>query len=508
MDRPRPAKTPKAAEKRAPRARSKAPTANARPRRGAVPPPDDNEHESNAEVELSQEEEFADEDDEIEQLTPRRNMPARPRQTRTQRQPASSTADTAAMTAPPPAWPLRQASGYAASFDAVRFEPPQSAPQGSEASSRRSRSPVKSIGDLLFAEKPVEHVPLDPRQLPPDMHPLLTELGDIADSPRVIPSNIFSEVVTEAESLHYFQRIKEEHMCLADVTQDTKTALRELQSLCAIVRESKRAATGSYSEAHWNGRVHSPMLVTAIEADQQADDMAIQVFDTTTARIVPACIPRHTNGANIQAKMVDFCMVLSSPVFKDIARTAAAPQVEKPPKGRGKRKPAQGSASSSAATSSISGVDSVSEAGSGVGGGDSAATKEVKLPETISHSEYYPLRLKPIAVSIETKQPDTSGNKAKAQLSVWLMAHLLRLHQLTGTATPVPLTFPLISIIGPQWQFSFAVERENDIVVFEFIRVEGTGSLHGCYRILALLRVLRRWCIEEFQPRLMQLLGS
>ena len=41
------------------------------------------------------------------------------------------------------------------------------------------------------------------------MHPLLTELGDIAGSPRVIPSNIFSEAVTEAESLHYFQRIKE-----------------------------------------------------------------------------------------------------------------------------------------------------------------------------------------------------------------------------------------------------------------------------------------------------------
>ncbi|KAK1974208.1 hypothetical protein LZ30DRAFT_608590 [Colletotrichum cereale] len=130
-------------------------------------------------------------------------------------------------------------------------------------------------------------------------------------------------------------------------------------------------------------------------------------------------------------------------------------------------------------------------------------TKPVASLQSINHTEYDPLRQAPITVSIETKKPGGSEDAAKAQLSVWASAQILRLRQLLGgSEEPVGITLPLLFVSGPTWQLLFAIEKDDEIQLLHSMSFrfdEGSNTLIGCYQILALLRALRRWSQTVFR---------
>lgn len=412
---------------------------------------------------------------------------------------------------PPPAFALDDAEpvvrGYAESLSRIHLTSSNTF-VASETSSRRSRSPVKNVGDLMFAEKPVAIVAFDDSvALPDDIKALCDKVDDIGGGFGVIPALIFTNIVEEGKKISSGEKIRPVYRISQDQDQDldlgsgpaSKAALlRELDVLCDVVKESQRASPGGYSEAHWNTRVHSAIMVAAIEADTPRDKRSAQVFDTTAAGIASGCIPRNVNGRSLEAKMVDYCIVLSDPDIRQRCTGAVVANMQ-PSKVRRTKLSATSSASSVSASDNNSIASSTQTR---------PAADDRMHPNSINHSEYYPLRDQPIAVSIETKKPNGSDEEAKTQLSVWVSAHLLRLHQLFNKPQPIPLWLPLLYVRGSQWQLCFAVEREHCIDIIEAYKIEGTSTLLGCYKVLALLRALREWCTTVFRRRFLDLLAG
>ncbi|KAK2022577.1 hypothetical protein LX32DRAFT_698561 [Colletotrichum zoysiae] len=120
-------------------------------------------------------------------------------------------------------------------------------------------------------------------------------------------------------------------------------------------------------------------------------------------------------------------------------------------------------------------------------------------PQSISHTEYDPFRLRPITVSVETQKPGGDEDLARAQLAVWVWAHFLRLHELLGgSSNHLTVTLPLLQATGSTWQVLFAIETEHEIHIWQSFRLPGSDTLLGCYRIMAMLRELRKWSETTF----------
>ncbi|KAH8669438.1 hypothetical protein BGZ61DRAFT_315944, partial [Ilyonectria robusta] len=104
---------------------------------------------------------------------------------------------------------------------------------------------------------------------------------------------------------------------------------------------------------------------------------------------------------------------------------------------------------------------------------------------------YQPLRYRPIAISIETKTPDGSGQEAKTQVSVWAAAYMARLRALSGTsksAMALGVTLPLVTVRGGEWSVLFAKDQVDGIDLIEMFVVGNTSCIVGCYKVIALLR--------------------
>ncbi|KAK1509308.1 hypothetical protein CABS01_16840 [Colletotrichum abscissum] len=377
--------------------------------------------------------------------------------------------------------------------------------------SPRPRPKIKGMADLLFAEKRVQIVPkLPDHDIPQDVTELCERLVDISDGCGVVPASIATEVHSRVRQINPSHKLRPHHLTSPndDATnsspQTLESLMGELWVLSKVARETIAANVYTYSEAHWNARIHAPLLEAGIEIDVNQDgtiQQDVRYIDATRAGISSLYVPRHTDGDSLAGKMVDYCIVLNDPHVQEAARAALlAAQAQEAPL-------------SSAASSSAS---SATSRGSrrGAGGANARSMASASVAETaaaarsINHTGYPPLRLSPIAVSIETKQPEGSDDEAKAQLSVWVASHFLRLHKLARSPAPIGLTLPLLHVSGRVWHVYLAVERADGIDLFEWVAVEGTETLIGCYKVLSLLRALRSWALKSFRPRFLNLLGS
>ncbi|KAK1948836.1 hypothetical protein LY78DRAFT_687325 [Colletotrichum sublineola] len=407
--------------------------------------------------------------------------------------------------APPPLFPLppRSASASEASVSA--------------SSSRRSRSPtkgVKGMADLLFAEKRVQIVPrLADQDVPRDVADLCERLVDISDGCGVVPAPIANEVRQRLQQINPSHKLRPHHVLppeddAANPNPQTRESLMgELWVLSKVARETMAANVYTHSEAHWNARIHAPLLEAGIEVDAKQDgtiQQDVRYFDATRATISSSFVPRHTDGDSLAGKMVDYCIVLNSPHVQEAARAALLAAQEPPGPRSATSSTASWTSSRGSRRGGVSAKYARSTAGASVA--DSAAAGAAAW--SINQTGYPPLRLSPIVVSIETKQPEGSDDEAKAQLSVWVASHFLRLHKLAGSPGPIGLTLPLLHVSGRVWHVYLAVERVDCIDLFEWVTVEGTETLIGCYKVLSLLRALRSWAVDSFQPRFLKLLGS
>jgi hypothetical protein len=224
-------------------------------------------------------------------------------------------------------------------------------------------------------------------------------------------------------------------MADTDPERNQDTLLMELNTICGIVKQTKRALQpgSNFAEPHWNERIHSRILEAALEPQTIAEeDRSVAFLNVTVAKIASGCMPAHVKGVDLEGKMVDYCVVLCDDEVQNAARSAISAHLQ--------------SQSSLQSTSS-------------------------QTVRSINQSEYAPLHLCPISVSIETKKSGGSEEQAQVQLSVWAMAQFRRIHQIFGPDRPGPanITLPLLYVAGEEWRVLFAWEDEHGIVSHHFL---------------------------------------
>ncbi|KAL0933535.1 uncharacterized protein CTRU02_212498 [Colletotrichum truncatum] len=351
----------------------------------------------------------------------------------------------------------------------------------SDAASKQSRSPVKGMASLQFAEKPVLSAELTRQdQIPTDISNLIKDIKRIRAGIAIVPKAMRQNIEHAIESISLLEpELDEKNIDNAPAMRPDRELQYELDTLCWVVRDTKNALSHDRSEAHWNERVHSRILIAAIERDRDCDVVDgcfVSVLNSTQATIAPACIPRRGPNIDMEAKMVDYCICISDQDVETAARKAVSTQSW----SSAHRTPSSASVASSASAASMT-----------------KKRKLPSLPESINHTEYAPLTLSPITVSIETKKPGGSEDAAKAQLSVWVSGQINRLHQFLGPQ-PVGITLPLLCVSGSVWQVLFAVENSDYIEILHSFRLDAV-TLLGCYQIVALLRALRTWSETVFR---------
>lgn len=296
---------------------------------------------------------------------------------------------------------------------------------------RRAKSPVKSLADLPYAETPVYAQSLDNVEELRDngARDLCLGLRQIASGRCVVPRLIRMRVDAQIESLTRLEEdeLEDKHMMTDTDSKDKEDALLvELDTICGIVKQTKRALQpgSNYSEPHWNERIHSRILEAALEPQNTAEEArSVTFLNVTVAKIASGCMPAHVKGVDLEGKMVDYCIVLCDDEVQNAARSTISAHLQ----------------TSSQPTSS-------------------------QTVRSINQTEYAPVHLCPISVSIETKKSGGSEDQAQVQLSVWVMAQFRRIHQIWDRPGPVDITLPLLYVAGEEWRVLFAWEDEHSIV--------------------------------------------
>ncbi|EXK76784.1 hypothetical protein FOQG_18478 [Fusarium oxysporum f. sp. raphani 54005] len=150
---------------------------------------------------------------------------------------------------------------------------------------------------------------------------------------------------------------------------------------------------------------------------------------------------------------------------------------------------------------------------------------KILLCGVINHTDFFPLRNRPIALSIETKKPGDAWDKAKLQLGTWDAARWAFLRHLVETykaqkarirdqnpcpmpmdITKLPDFLPGIIIQGHDWNLVITTQQAGRTMLWQRVLMGSTQSTKGVYQIICCLQLLRQWAEDSFWPWLRNLL--
>ncbi|KAH7115341.1 hypothetical protein B0J13DRAFT_514709 [Dactylonectria estremocensis] len=230
----------------------------------------------------------------------------------------------------------------------------------------------------------------------------------------------------------------------------------------------------SHPEATWNTEVHQRVLETALRQPTLRGPHLVNFVATTTAPIISeyhASVP--------PTKKVDFCVYID-PCNDD-------------------------------SNKSVSII---------------AALRDTLPCAVFNHTDHYPLRDRPIALSIETKKTGEGWENARLQLGVWQAAHWNFLRHLLGLAQrrsrvatgpghdsvlqidslQLPDFLPGIIIQGHDWHLVITSPEGKKAVLWQKVTFGSTSSSKGIYQIISTLQLLRKWARDSYWPWLKQVL--
>ncbi|KAK2469551.1 hypothetical protein H9L39_18822, partial [Fusarium oxysporum f. sp. albedinis] len=120
----------------------------------------------------------------------------------------------------------------------------------------------------------------------------------------------------------------------------------------------------------------------------------------------------------------------------------------------------------------------------------------------VAHVQLTDERDTPLAISIETKNPKSTGGgvAGPAQLGTWVRAHFRHLESLPRADPKNLPMLPIIFVNGADWRVDFAQRTPDKLIIWESIQIGSTDSSHGCYAIIAALQRLAGWCRDEYAP--------
>ncbi|KAF4985138.1 hypothetical protein FDECE_16789 [Fusarium decemcellulare] len=143
-----------------------------------------------------------------------------------------------------------------------------------------------------------------------------------------------------------------------------------------IVAKAAECSANGHPEVNWNIDVHSRVLEMAFEPGNGVAGL-ISSMGSSTASII-----QEYHRTTSRSKKVDFCIYIEP--TKDPSYTGIEADIER--------------------------------------------LSDTLACSVINHTDFYPLRSRPIALSIETKKPGDSWEKAKLQMGIWEWSHLTRIN--------------------------------------------------------------------------------
>ncbi|KAJ4264307.1 hypothetical protein NW762_005503 [Fusarium torreyae] len=326
----------------------------------------------------------------------------------------------------------------------------------------RSNSPKKQMLGLRLEERG-----LDCRQLNIDTAPSV--VAGLLDTIREIGSGI--EILPEAKKSAIMEspQVRDQNTRLWRFAFKEAGALdslpgrvplpKEISLICDLARECHDK---SHEEASWNMEVHHRLLEAILREPNTTNGTPFNFSTCTTARPHRKFVPYSST-----AKMVDFCLYLKSDVDSHALQAL------------GRRTPTL----------------------------------------TVNHTDFAPLQLCPIVLSIETKRPGKELDAAQLQMGVWHAAQWSFLRSVIGL-TPQPLTaeeemarkkmaddklaelgfIPGIIVQGHRWLFVFSTLEGDKTVLWTERQFGTTQSILDTYSIVTGIRELARWARDVYMP--------
>lgn len=224
-----------------------------------------------------------------------------------------------------------------------------------------------------------------------------------------------------------------------------------LDAVLDIFAAAAECQVQMHPETSWNMLVHEKVLrlATASCWAPAAASRCVRFLPCTTAKIIST----YQRGGAGSSKMVDFALYLDTPSLD-------ADYVDRSEGQEG------------------------NEEGNGAGQeGNEAAVHRARrfLPGTsINHTDFAPLRNRPIALSIESKTTGQNLLEAELQVGVWLAAQWKMLERLEqqgnnnnkGILKPgalLPLFLPAVIVQGHDWHFVATTRSKGKTVCINYI---------------------------------------
>ncbi|KAG9496291.1 hypothetical protein J7337_012877 [Fusarium musae] len=347
---------------------------------------------------------------------------------------------------------------------AANLPPPSST--GSSASwsesgeGSRSSSPKKQMLKLRLEERGLECRQLNVDTAPPVISSLLDTIQEIGSRIEILPADkksaiLESPFLREQNARLWRFAFKEE----GDDTLPGRVPLPE--EIVQICNYARHCHDTNHEEAAWNMEVHHRLLEAILREPDASTAAPLNFTSCTTARPHRRFVPYSST-----AKMIDFCLYLNptdSPALQALGRQTPT--------------------------------------------------------LTVNHTDFAPLQLSPIVLSIETKRPGKELDAAQLQMGVWHAAQWSFLRSVIGL-TPQPLTaeeeiqrnqkanevlgqlgfIPGIIVQGHRWLFVFSTLEGDKTVLWTERQFGTTQSILDTYAVVAGIRELARWARDVYVP--------
>ncbi|GAP87518.1 putative methyltransferase type 11 [Rosellinia necatrix] len=318
-------------------------------------------------------------------------------------------------------------------------------------------SPTERLGQLEIAPvNPVlvAQITRNDARIPTDLLEMLGALDQFQTRVGIVPDYLAAEIEARAREdreLYNFQPSTFYRADEAVLTPDPNPRLH-LDRVVEVFSEAMECFNEEHSKATWNALVHWPVLRLALGSITGSSEVAV---DRRTrgqrhpvhVRAMPCTIAR-LQGRPHDAKMVDYCFFID-PSGDDVQR-----------------------------------IDEIREA-----------------REYINHTDYHPLRRRPIVLSAASTEPGEGYKDAQIQLGVWQAAQWALLENLLkSSATQAALIpfLPALIIQGHEWSFAATTRSGRHTILWVGQAIGSTNSVLGVFQIIHALQYIAAWIRDTY----------
>ncbi|KAL7928852.1 hypothetical protein V8C35DRAFT_316939 [Trichoderma chlorosporum] len=338
--------------------------------------------------------------------------------------------------------------------------------------SKQSSAKAQIMG-LRLVEKGVEYKPLTDKkklELPTDARMLFDALTAFELGIEILPES-FQQTVFESQGVTPGDKTWK--LCFASDEElyTLPGRVPPVAQIENIIEAAAECENGRHEEHSWNAMVHLPLLRLIFHDDRGKQCSGFNAIICTTARP-----HREFKPPLSSAKMINMCIYAALDLDTDLVTAMKA-------------------------------------------------FSSTALTKSVNHTDYFPLQLRPIVISVETKQTGGGGiEKAQLQMGVWLASHwaslywgvrqkLLNQRLAQGLDAPTDdfraetlqtlskLGFiPGIFVNGNQWYLIISTYNEGKTIVWSDWMFGDTKSLRKIYAVIAGIRKLTAWGRDNYLP--------